>query len=410
MKTKVSVIVPVYNVDPYLRICLDSVLSQTLNEIEVICINDGSIDKSQEILNEYAWRDPRVHVINQVNQGVAIARNRGIDVAKGEFLCFMDPDDYYPDQDVLENLYLAATQNDVLICGGGFEENRVGELLDKWTGNLSQYSFPKDDIVTYRNYQFEYGFQRFIYKTSFIKGNRFYFPILSYYEDPVFFVRCMSKAQKFYGLSRVTYSYRTGHKTRTWTCDAVSSLLKGLIEVLKIAKADQYTDLLALEEARILNDYLNPICDALLNNPGKELIGLMDSVTVLLYDGQKKIENFIFKNKIDHLVYDYCVERDALKLQRENLQAELQESKKEYEDLAKKFSIQDNMLKESSAENQNHRILLEEYKLKNQNLEKKMINMRNAFYASKDWKIGNFLLKLPRMVKKLVRKGNHTHA
>lgn len=66
---KVTVIVPIYNVEQYLRECLDSVISQTLADIEVICVNDGSIDKSQEILNEYSWKDARIKIINQINQG-----------------------------------------------------------------------------------------------------------------------------------------------------------------------------------------------------------------------------------------------------------------------------------------------------------------------------------------------------
>lgn len=118
---KITVIIPVYNVEQYLRKCLDSVVSQTLRDIEIICVNDGSYDKSQEILNEYAWKDPRIKVINQMNKGAYAARNTAIDLAKGDYLCFMDPDDYYPDDKILEDLYIAAIQNDVLICGGSFQ-------------------------------------------------------------------------------------------------------------------------------------------------------------------------------------------------------------------------------------------------------------------------------------------------
>ena len=91
---KVTVIVPIYNVEQYLRECLDSVISQTLADIEVICVNDGSIDKSQEILNEYSWKDARIKIINQINQGAYAARNAAIDIAQGDYLCFIDPDDY----------------------------------------------------------------------------------------------------------------------------------------------------------------------------------------------------------------------------------------------------------------------------------------------------------------------------
>ena len=92
-----SVIVPVYNTEKYLRECLDSVINQTLKDIEIICINDGSTDRSLDILKEYALKDNRIKIIDKKNEGVAAARNDGIRIANGEFVCFMDSDDYYPD-------------------------------------------------------------------------------------------------------------------------------------------------------------------------------------------------------------------------------------------------------------------------------------------------------------------------
>lgn len=100
---KISVIIPIYNMDAYLRECLDSVVSQTLKKIEIICVDDGSTDYSQMILAEYAWKDKRVKVITQTNHGVAFARNVGIDCATGEFLYFLDPDDWLPDEQVLSD-------------------------------------------------------------------------------------------------------------------------------------------------------------------------------------------------------------------------------------------------------------------------------------------------------------------
>ena len=91
---KISVIIPVYNNEKYLKECLDSVCHQTLTDIEIICINDGSSDGSLNILNEYS-KDDRIIVIDQTNQGPAIARNRGLDIAKGEYIGFLDSDDIY---------------------------------------------------------------------------------------------------------------------------------------------------------------------------------------------------------------------------------------------------------------------------------------------------------------------------
>lgn len=115
---KVAIIVPVYNVEKYLRKCLDSLINQTLKDIEIICINDGSTDKSLEILKEYKNRDSRIILLNPKNSGQSVARNRGIEIAKGEYLGFVDPDDWI-DLDYYEKLYNAASTNDTDIAVGG---------------------------------------------------------------------------------------------------------------------------------------------------------------------------------------------------------------------------------------------------------------------------------------------------
>ena len=94
MQPKVSVIIPVYNVEKYLRQCLDSVVNQTLKDIEIICIDDGSTDNSLNILKEYAQKDNRIKIISKKNGGLSSARNAGLKFATGEFVGFVDSDDY----------------------------------------------------------------------------------------------------------------------------------------------------------------------------------------------------------------------------------------------------------------------------------------------------------------------------
>lgn len=91
---KVSVIVPVYNVEPYLRQCLDSIVSQTLKDIEIILIDDGSTDGSGEICDEYKREDHRIRVIHKVNEGLSAARNDGIDASTAPYIMFVDGDDW----------------------------------------------------------------------------------------------------------------------------------------------------------------------------------------------------------------------------------------------------------------------------------------------------------------------------
>ena len=118
MAPKVSVIVPVYNVDDCLARCLDSLCAQTLRDIEILCIDDGSTDSSPEILRRYAAQDARIRIITQTNQGLSCARNRGVDLAQGEFIYYVDSDDWV-DVDSCEKLYDAAARHGADIAVGG---------------------------------------------------------------------------------------------------------------------------------------------------------------------------------------------------------------------------------------------------------------------------------------------------
>ena len=120
---KVSVIVPVYNAEMYLEKCIQSILMQTLSEIEIICIDDGSTDCSNSILQQFVMQDNRVRLIEQKNQGVSAARNQGIEKAQGEFIAFVDADDWV-EVDFLEVLYNTAgeEQADIVVCDY-FREN-----------------------------------------------------------------------------------------------------------------------------------------------------------------------------------------------------------------------------------------------------------------------------------------------
>lgn len=118
----ISVIIPVYNAEKYLKKCLDTVLSQTYTNIEVILVNDGSSDESGAIIDSYACQDGRIRVIHlSENKGVSYARNRGIDILKGEYTIFVDADDYV-ESDFLEKLYVNLKENqaDISICGVDF--------------------------------------------------------------------------------------------------------------------------------------------------------------------------------------------------------------------------------------------------------------------------------------------------
>lgn len=117
IQPKISVIVPVYNTGKYLSKCLNSILNQTLKDIEVIVVNDGSKDNSQEIIDEFVSKDSRIISIQKENGGLSDARNAGIDKAKGEFIAFVDSDDYI-DLAMLEKMYELAErdESEIVLC------------------------------------------------------------------------------------------------------------------------------------------------------------------------------------------------------------------------------------------------------------------------------------------------------
>ncbi len=128
----ISVIIPVYNVEKYLRRCLDSVIAQTYQNFEIICVDDGSIDDSGKICDQYAVRDARIKVIHQENQGPSAARNRGLDAAEGEYIAFVDSDDY-----ILEDMYkkmldkLLNYNVDLCVCQWQYEFSDGRQVVKK---------------------------------------------------------------------------------------------------------------------------------------------------------------------------------------------------------------------------------------------------------------------------------------
>lgn len=259
VEIKITVIIPVYNMQEYLEECLDSVVTQSLRDIEIICINDGSNDNSAAILRAYEGRDTRIKVIDQKNRGVAAARNTGIRAAGGKYVVFMDPDDLYPADDVLESLYTAAEENHVAAAGGCFSDfgpdGRESRPEDYQNYSLSGYLFEKDGIVEYKDYQFDYGYHRFVYNRKMLIDNKIFFPNLVRFQDPPFMVRALSRAGRFYALNKVTYRYRLNYKVLDWNEQRVTALLTGLEMNLDFALENRYRELYKLVVKRIVNDY-----------------------------------------------------------------------------------------------------------------------------------------------------------
>lgn len=208
IRPKVSVIVPVYNTEPYLRECLDSIKNQTLREIEIICVDDGSTDNSGKILDEYAANDSRFIVIHKENQGPALARQVGLDFAKGEYVKFVDSDDYI-DLQTLEICYNEAKKDDVDVLVHGayaftFNNKKLrkciiteNRLIDNLNSNIFDIC---EDLALWNK----------LYKTNLIKKNNFNFGGLKgVFTDWCFNMMCFPVVKKVKLISYICYFYRS---------------------------------------------------------------------------------------------------------------------------------------------------------------------------------------------------------
>ena len=208
---KVSVIMPIYNDEEFLEESLDSVISQTLEDIEIICINDGSTDKSLEILKEYSKKDERITIINQKNFGPGIARNEGIKVAKGKYISFLDSDDFYIDKNSLFQMFSAAKKSDSDMISANLKIVEKGELVE----SLNCINREKKCIVLPEDYGFPWYFYRSIFKRKFLLENDIRFPHYLRGQDPIFLAEILTKIEYIEHIPIDFYAYRYILNTKT---------------------------------------------------------------------------------------------------------------------------------------------------------------------------------------------------
>ena len=232
---KVSVIVPVYNTEKYLPSALDSLINQTLKDIEIICVNDGSKDNSLAVLNEYKEKDNRIKVISQPNSGVCVARNTGIENSKGEYIAFFDSDDLMVPY-AYEKAYDDAIKYNVDIVNMQMTNFIDGEEIDinsfiydnskvKRIGRMKHqnpfYIFPDSGYVTTK-----------LYKRSLINDNNFRFKAgVTNYEDGLFNFFVLTKTATLVHDSNVFYCYRTNRPGSAVTNFNINKIMKSGLAV-----------------------------------------------------------------------------------------------------------------------------------------------------------------------------------
>ncbi len=212
MVPKVSVIMTTYNAREHVSESLDSVLSQTLQEIEVVVVDGHSTDGTVELVEEYSARDPRVRLIFQDRPTIGAAKNIGIEQSKGEFFTFLDGDDFYVDRDALERMYAAAGEHGVKAVAAlrstlYESDGSVGnEILHRADLN----GHPEGVMIEWADKQYDYHFHSYIYHRETIINSDARFAEVTAYDDTHFFIRAMLVLERFYVVPAELYRYRCG--------------------------------------------------------------------------------------------------------------------------------------------------------------------------------------------------------
>lgn len=312
---KVSVIVPVYNVEKYLPDSLDSLCNQTLKDIEIICVNDGSTDGSLNILSEYLNLDSRIKVIDKVNEGAAAARNAGMETAAGEYIGFVDSDDWV-DADFYEKLYLEASSKNADIARAPYkysyknyekEEENLSPILKKRFNNNEELNVNEHSVVIWNA----------IYRKEFLKNcNIMFFDELPCVNDVSFTARVTFHSRRTVPVIGTYYHYRqnVSNQLTTLSLKRVNNVIEAnkiTIDFLNSVESSKYDYINAYarciwryddvfkqalcidvfdekEQNRFLNSFIEAI-----NNFKYDYKLLIDSTSVYL------LKNYKFKTYLD---------------------------------------------------------------------------------------------------------------
>lgn len=256
MDTKISVIIPVYNMAYYLEECLDSVLRQTLKEIEIIMIDDGSTDESLAVMKEFQKKYSNIKILRQANQGAGAARNNGIKHALGKYVAMVDPDDFYPQRNSLEELYRAAEEKNVVMCGGVVIRNYSGVREVRRKGEVKEYFCNRK--VKVDEYPYVGGHVRYLFRKDFLLDNNIFYPSYRRYQDPPFLLKAMLCAGEFYGIDKEVYEYRVAYKEVKYTLNCCIDVLCGIRDMFQLASENNLISLCKMSLETIYENYTIP--------------------------------------------------------------------------------------------------------------------------------------------------------
>ena len=378
---KLSVVIPVYNCEKYLEKCLNSVINQTYQDIEIICINDGSTDNSLNILKEYALKDPRIKIISTANMGLSNARNVGIKKASGEYISFVDSDDWLEPQAyqlaieafIQHNTDFVAYLSNIVPDNDNIDPNWLNITKNYHKLKLNGVNYI--DIKTYKKTTVTVNNK--IFKTSIIKNNDINFPVGILFEDNAFITKYFLHGKLGYYIDIPLYNYRQRkdsimyrrlkHTHTTISLDHLKIFQDVYEYYLKRNAIEQYKDILnaclhsqiscayrfctdkklAIREIKKLAKSLD---NRLLHSKDLELINRHKIYKLDFINGLSPIEKFFsIKNVGIRKVYNLF----GIKLKIKNKTLELEEKYKKLEDNIKILNSElINLKQEISTKNQ----------------------------------------------------------
>lgn len=309
MQDLISIIIPVYNVEKYLSECLDSVITQTYENLEILLINDGSTDGSGKICDEYAQKDSRIKVIHKENGGVSSARNMGLDLAQGEYIAFIDSDDRVK-REYIQKLYEKVKIENAEVClchfshfvGG--ETKKIAEPLPK---HLNIDLDKKETLNFFYKYLSCRGISgspcRSLYKKEIVENYRFSCEVVRA-EDLLFNLEVLINCKRIVSIDEWLYEYRMNETSQTRSYN--QNLLKNYLEVFR----------------RIFNIFMQ-FNDKKKNNKLKRYFGLLCFLCFtneLKGKLKYKIGKVGFKKKINEIreseLYQYFTFQNGIKMDR----------------------------------------------------------------------------------------------
>lgn len=302
MQELVSVIIPVYNVEKYLPKCLDSIVNQTYNNLQIILVNDGTKDNSLEICQEYQNRDCRIQIINKENGGLSSARNKGLEYAEGKYCLFIDSDDYV-ELDLIENAVGRMEEENADLVVFGFdrfcegiediETFRVQNEIDEINNPKNRLHFIAD---TYYQYKIAYEVWNKIYRLDIIKKYDIWYEDnhIIFAEDICFNSYYMMYVNKVVKMDKVLYHYLIRDDSLT---GGLAGMIKPKVQKFHVLLQYIYTYMLNNDDSKYLINHFEYLYASLLHDQYKRVT--VGEIPENLYE----VENMDFFRQMSERAY-----------------------------------------------------------------------------------------------------------